>query len=477
MPRRPLSVGARWAVQYSVAVLVTFALLAGFAYGEIRDRIKHDAKLLLELQIADLHELLGEEIELKEFEAHIAALTQAEPRLRLSIQLRNSSGSEVANAGVLGMQNAAIPAAVLEGREKSQFYELDLGEEYPHWVFASPMDEHFAQVAVYSEEFLRSLRHLRSVLLTIAPVVVALSFVCGWLLAQRGLRPLSSIVRTARQITGSHLDEVIPVTGNGDELDQLAETLNEMIGRIRQSFEKTRRFSGAAAHQLRTPLNRLRGQLELALEDPGLGIEVRRSLEGTLSDVEELAETVRSMLQLVSSEAGLDPSRKTWVSLGPILDSVVEFYEPLATERGLRLFRSGNCEERVLGEATWLRQLFANLVENALRYTPQRGGEVEVASKITEASVIVQVRDTGIGIAAHDLDRVFDRFHALDQEGRRGGSGLGLTIAREIARAHQGEIAVESVEGSGSRFTVTLPRNSQTTPSDGALRSPWPRKV
>jgi two-component system heavy metal sensor histidine kinase CusS len=239
-----------------------------------------------------------------------------------------------------------------------------------------------------------------------------------------------------------------------------------MIARIRQSFEKTRRFSAAAAHQLRTPLSRLRSQLELTLENPGLDIEVQRSLQGMLSDLEDLAETVRSMLQLVSSEAGLDPSRKKWVSLGPILDSVVEFYEPLATERGLHLFRSGNSEARVLGEATWLRQLFANLVENALHFTRRQGGKVEVASRITEGSVIVQVRDTGIGIAADDLTRVFDRFHAFDQEGRRGGSGLGLTIAREIARAHQGEITVESEEGSGSCFTVTLPR-------DGAGRSPW----
>jgi signal transduction histidine kinase len=180
-----------------------------------------------------------------------------------------------------------------------------------------------------------------------------------------------------------------------------------------------------------------------------------------LSDVEELAETVRCMLQLASSEAGLDPSRTKWVTLGPVLDSVVEFYEPLATQRGLQLFRSGNCEARVLGEATWLRQLFANLVENALRFTPQRGGEIEVSSRITDARVVVQVRDTGVGIAANHIEHIFDRFHALDQEGRRGGSGLGLTIAREIARAHQGEITVESLEGSGSCFTVTLPRDAR----------------
>jgi signal transduction histidine kinase len=361
---------------------------------------------------------------------------------------------------MLAARDTPLPAAVLAGREKSPFYELDFGEEFPHWVVASQLDGRFAQVALYSEEFIRSLRHLRAVLLTVAPFLVAFSFGTGWWLARRGLRPLSRIVGAARRITGSHLDEVIPVAATGDELDQLAQTLNEMIGRIRQSFEKTRRFSAAAAHQLRTPLSRLQSQLEFTLEDPGLGDEARRSLEGTLSDVEELAETVRSMLQLVNSEAGLDPSRRTWVSLGPILDSVVEFYEPLATERGLQLFRSGESEARVLGEATWLRQLFANLVENALRFTLQEGGEVEVASRIAEANVIVQVRDTGIGIAASDIDRVFDRFHALDQEGRRGGSGLGLTIAREIARAHHGEITVESAEGSGSCFTVTLPLDS-----------------
>jgi two-component system heavy metal sensor histidine kinase CusS len=460
MLRRPLSVGARWAVQYSVAVLVTFALLAGYTYREMGDRVRHDARLLLELQIAELSELAGERGDSEELETHVAMLTGAEPRLRLSVQIFDESGSEIAGSGMLAVRDTPLPPAVLEGREQSPFYELDSGEEYPHWVVASQVDERFAQVALYSEEFIRSLRHLRAVLLTVAPVLVAFSFGTGWWLARRGLRPLSSIVGTARRITGSRLDEVIPVTATGDELDQLAETLNEMIARIRQTFERTRRFSAAAAHQLRTPLSRLQSQLELTLEDPGLGVEARRSLQGTLSDVEELAETVRSMLQLVNSEAGLDPNRREWVSLGPIVDSVVEFYEPLATERGLHLFRSGNFEASVLGEATWLRQLFANLVENALRFTRQRGGKVEVAGKTTEANVVVEVRDTGIGIADNDLERVFDRFHALDQVGRGGGSGLGLTIAREIARAHQGDITVESAEGSGSCFTVTLPRNS-----------------
>jgi signal transduction histidine kinase len=460
MPRRPLSVGTRWAIQYSLAVLVTFALLAAYTYQEMRDRVKRDAKLLLELQIAELIDLVGEKADSRKLEAHVAILTEAEPRLRLSVQFFDASGSAIAGSGVMAARNTPLPDAVFEGKEESWFYELDVGEKYSHWVVASKVDERFAQAAVYSEEFVRSLRHLRSVLLTIAPVLVAFSFGTGWWLARRGLRPLSSIVTTARRITGSHLDEVIPVARTGDELDQLAETLNEMISRIRQSLEKTRRFSAAAAHQLRTPLSRLRGQLELMVEEPALGIEARGLLEGTLTDVEDLAETVRSMLQLASSEAGLDPSRNTWISLGPLLDSVVEFYEPLATERGLDLFRSGDCEARVLGEATWLRQLFANLVENALRFTPHQGGKVEVASKISEASVIVQVRDTGVGIAANDLEEVFDRFHALKQEGRRGGSGLGLTIAREIARAHQGEVTVESEKGSGSCFTVTLPRNT-----------------
>jgi signal transduction histidine kinase len=460
MRHRTLSVGVRWAVQYAVAVFVTFTLLAGYTYGEMRDRVKRDAKLLLELQSAELSEAVGKALDARGLGAHAAMLTEAEPRLRLSIQVFDASGSLLAGSGKLATANAPLPSAVREGRSRSYFYELDLGEEYLHWAIASPVDQRFTQVAVYSEEFVRSLRHLRAVFLTIAPVLVAFSFGTGWWLARRGLSPLSSIVATARRITGSHLDEVIPVTGNADELDQLAETLNEMIARIRQSFEKTQRFSGAAAHQLRTPLNRLRTQLELTLERPGLGTQARRSLENTLSNAEELTETVRSMLQLASSEAGLDPSRSTRVSLGPVLDSIVEFYGPLATERGLHLFRSGDCEASVKGDAPWLRQLFANLVENALRFTTRQGGEIELASSTTDTSIIVQVRDTGVGIAARDLERVFDRFHAFDQEAGRGGSGLGLTIAREIARAHRGEITVESREGSGTCFTVTLPRDA-----------------
>jgi len=219
---------------------------------------------------------------------------------------------------------------------------------------------------------------------------------------------------------------------------------------------KLRHFSADAAHQLRTPLTALRSRLEVTLESESMTSELRRVLTDTLAEIEKLAEAVTSMLQLASSEAGLDPGRGVPVSLGPLLDSVIEFYGPSAAEQGLSLRRRGATEATVYGDISWLRQLFGNLVENACRHTPS-GGRIDVEIERVKETVLVRVRDTGPGMKEEDLERVFDRFFRVASPGAASGVGLGLTVASQIARAHGGEIRAESTLGRGSTFTVCLP--------------------
>jgi signal transduction histidine kinase len=273
------------------------------------------------------------------------------------------------------------------------------------------------------------------------------------------LRPIAEITKTARRISGTHLDEAIPVTGTGDELDELAHTLNDMMERIRRSVRRMRRFSANAAHELRTPINALRSRLEVTLEQERTPDEYRKILTETAEQMEVLTESVQAMMSLAQSEAGLRAEDRVLVELEPLLRDACEFFGPLAEEQGLKLEVGDLAQASLQGEPAWLHRCFANLLDNAVRYTPE-GGSIHVTSERVEdgAALEVRVRDTGIGIAPEEHAPVFEPYHRV-REGNREtrGAGLGLPLVREIARAHGGDCTVEGALGEGTTFTVRLP--------------------
>jgi heavy metal sensor kinase len=449
--------GAKWTLRYSAAILVTLVVYSLYAYTRIQQQASHDGRLLLALQAAELAgQIERRSADIENSADFISHVTEMDPHLKISVQVFDLAGHARYASGVLAEHEIGIPAEFTTGSEDSLFYEVDLGHEYKYWILAVRDGGAIIQVGTYSREFVRPVRQLRIVLLTTVPTVFLITVFLGWWLARTSLRPLAEITATAAHITGSRLEADIPLTGSGDELDQLAQTLNDMTSRIGKSVAKLRRFSTDAAHQLRTPLTALRSQLEVTLETEPMTPELRRVLTDTLAEIEQLADAVTSMLQLASSEAGLEPGGGVPVSLGSLLDSVIEFYGPLAAEQGLSLSRRGASDAMVSGDISWLRQLFGNLVENACRHTPS-GGRIEVEIERLNETVLVRVRDTGAGIKEEDLERVFDRFFQVPSTKAASGVGLGLTVASQIARAHGGEIRAESTVGEGSTFTVSLP--------------------
>ncbi len=457
--RRPLSIGWRWALRYAVAILVSLTAFSLFAYSRTEKQATREGRRLLERQAAELAGRVVEGFEnIDELRGYVTSVADAEPYLKISVQVFDDNGRILYGRGILPSHEIGIPPDFVRSSRDSHFYEADLNKRFPYWVVVARAGEMFVQVGAYSREFVRPARELRTMLLTATPVVVVFSLALGWWLARTSLRPLSEITATTRRITGSRLDEPIPTTGTGDELDELAHTLEEMRVRIRDSVEKLRHFSADAAHQLRTPLSKLRSRLELTLESEPLSPSIRKTLEENLCEIDQLGSAVTAMLQLASSEAGLAPGQSELIELGGLLDSVVEFYEPLAAENQLKLARTDQNQVRVMGDLAWLRQLFGNLVENAILHT-EAGGRIEVEAEERDGEARVEVRDTGTGIDPGSLERIFDRFH----RGRSGGdspapgAGLGLTIAGQIAEAHGGRIGVESDAGAGSVFSVGLP--------------------
>ena len=453
-----LSIGAKWTLRYVVVMLITTAGFSAYVYHRAEQRIEADAGLLLELQLAQLIEHMdatpGEIGDWREFAERQAA--SGDPELRLGIEFFDPEGRRLVSVGAADMVQVALPKRVLMGRADPGPREVDVGWSYPYLVLSGRGQQGIAQIMVYSRPFARSAAAIRDAFWTSAPVMLIVTALLGFLLSRGSLRPIAAIARGARRISTRQLDEKIPTTGSGDELDELATTLNEMIGRIREGVERMRAFSADAAHQLRTPLNAMQGELDVTLAKERTPAEYRSVLGAVLQQVVTLADTVNAMLRLAQSEGGLDSNHTVRVEVDSLLEDVVDFFAVLAEERNIDLRVVAESKGAVRGDPTWLHQLFANLIHNAIQYTPE-GGSVTVEARPADGEALVRVCDTGPGMSEADRSIAFSRMQRGSASETGEGLGLGLSLAREIARAHHGTIEIESSPGRGCVFAVRLP--------------------
>lgn len=298
----------------------------------------------------------------------------------------------------------------------------------------------------------------------VMPLIVALSLGGAFLIAARATEPLERITNEVVEITdGRSLHRRLHPEEGSAELSRLTVQLNEMIGRLEMSFLALRRFTADASHELKTPLAVLRADVERAMHATPGSNEQLIALEEALHETTRMADLVDSLLTLARADEGRFDLLREPVELEPLARDVFETALILGEDAGLvvTMPRAENCV--VNGDRTRLRQLFLNLITNAIKYTP-RGGEVELSLTAAEQEASFSVRDTGIGIAAIDLPNIFDRFYRADRvrarQSERGGFGLGLSISQWIAQAHGGTLTVQSRLHRGSTFTVTLPLSS-----------------
>ncbi len=292
----------------------------------------------------------------------------------------------------------------------------------------------------------------------LAPLALLISVIGGWFLAHTSLKPVDAITTTARKISARNLNERLPDHSIDDELGRLTATFNDMIGRLQESFAQVQQFSADASHELRTPLTIMRGEIEIALRRKTLPRATRELLTSVHDELIRLSSIVESLMTLVKSEAGRLTFQFDIVALDSLLLELAEDAQVLAVGKKIKV-EVGTFEPlTVRGDKTRLRQLFLNLVENAIKYTPPLG-TVTLSMTHADTKAIVQISDTGIGIPRKDLPKIFDRFYRVNAD--RPGSGLGLAIAKWIAEAHHGTIEVVSREKKGSTFTVTLPLSAR----------------
>jgi heavy metal sensor kinase len=334
---------------------------------------------------------------------------------------------------------------------------------YPVRVLTQPVREagrvsSLIQVGMSLESVAVARRRFLLVMATVLPLALLFAGGGGWLLAQRALRPVDRMTDAARRISAEHLDERLDTTGSGDELDRLAATLNEMLGRLDAAFRQVRQFSADASHELQTPLTILKGELEVALRVPRSPDEYQRVLASALEESERIARLVEGLLLLSRADAGVLRMDRQPVDLAELVAEVGESAWVLAEAQGVALEFKSVAPVTIDGDRAHLRRLLLNLVDNGIKYTPA-GGRVALSLQCDGEWAALRVADTGTGLAPEEQERIFQRFYRTPEAVAQGkeGSGLGLCIARSIAEAHGGRICVESSPGHGSTFTVFLP--------------------
>ncbi|OGT85026.1 MAG: hypothetical protein A3H91_16320 [Gammaproteobacteria bacterium RIFCSPLOWO2_02_FULL_61_13] len=296
-------------------------------------------------------------------------------------------------------------------------------------------------------------------LLVLLPGVL-IAVVLGISVTRRGLQPLQEITEATRHITGSRLSARMGHKHWPRELDALASAFDQMLDRLEESFNRLSQYSADLAHELRTPINNLMVVTEVALSRPRTAEEYRHLLESTMEDYQRLSRMAESLLFLARADSSQSPLKYQRVNAIHELESVREFYEVLADENGVHLNCTGDASLEV--DPMLFRRAVGNLVANAIRHTP-RGGSIVLSARTQPGGAVqIRVSDTGSGIEAQHLDRIFDRFYRADSSRSQGaeGAGLGLSIIQSIMTLHGGTVAIESAPEEGTIVTLTFPARS-----------------
>lgn len=361
-------------------------------------------------------------------------------------------------------------SAVARNVTREQIATIDLGPPVgPVRYIVRPVTQAGPRVStiLYAASGLRNLSPFAIGMLVSGPIILLGAVFAGYLVTGRTMHPMDTIIDEIEAITdGRSLHRRVLEIETTEELRRLGSTLNNMLVRLERSFASLRRFTADASHELKTPLTVLRAGVERAITHPEATPEVLAVLEETLIEVNRMTELVDSLLMLARADEGRAPLHLERFDIRELLGEVSETASMLGEQARVNVRVDLPARPLIVAaDRSRIRQLFMNLLTNAIKYTPA-GGSVTVNCERLGESIIFEVSDTGIGIAAGELPHIFDRFWRADvarsRTGSRPGVGLGLAICKWIAEAHGGTIAASSRRGKGSTFTVTMPTGVAT---------------
>jgi len=465
---RVRSIRIKLTLWYTGLLTLTCLLLGGLSYGLLTYSLSRDIDYALR-GIADVLETTVKPrndtmhpAEIDDMFRQFFGFSPLERRIdffnltgrRQPEQNRQASGLEIP------LSNSALEAAA--GGQR--VFETIRGENRPPMrVMTTPVIDdgrvvNVVRVAMSLENMQETKRRFLVIVAGLLPVMLLLSGGGGWLLAGRVLRPIDTMTRSANKISAEHLNQRLTVSGNGDELDRLARTINAMLDRIDDSVQEMRRFSTDASHELQTPLTILKGEMEVALLKPRSPATYQQVLHSSLEEIERINRLVEGLLLLARADVGLLKLDLEPVDMAQLCLRLCNQLQPLARENNIALSHGTLAPVLVDGDELQLQRMITNLIDNGIKYTPA-GGHVTVSVDKEDGRALIRVQDSGAGVPTEDVREIFNRFYRTAQARRQNsrGSGLGLSIVRSIALAHHGNITVENAADGGSIFFVSIP--------------------
>lgn len=459
-------------INISAISLVSSIMLAG-AYSIISHQMQEETQGFLEDEFNEYslkyQQMLSDMPALTQ--DMLRHFTQARMTYPIVCRLHNNKGETLVNAENLpGMPQLPVKTVLSALNREQVFYktrsEMDGS---PYWFLLKRMESPDREVYVFElgldiEHLEGRIVRLRNNMLLLVAAIMVLTFVVALACTKKTLQPFEDLNNALHTIRSSSLDQRLPLRGTRDEIDTLADELNQMLTEIEDSFSHIRDFTADAAHELRTPLTHLMLLVEQNLNRPLPSAEAQELLDQIYENCFRLQKMIDDLMLLARLDIGQVEDESLPCALDEILLSLEELWRTVADEAGMNLVLKIEPQLRLQGRPVLLRRLFVNLFDNAVRHTPA-GGTISIIARDFGHQYKIIFSNTGSGIPTEELSKIFQRFYRVDpsRNSQTGGTGLGLNICQKICALHLGSIRAESIENQESRFFILLPKSTPTS--------------
>ena len=464
-PAKPGSIASRLVFRFTLAAALLLCCgLVGFYLIVVRHAFEEDNVFLSDKVSAICADLAG-----AESEATLQERLKVRPdgkNVTYWVRVLDGNGrvvtetpgmAEVLPANIFPTENQATTNPK-DYRTRGRLFSLVATKEHAN---GKPYIVQVGQDRSADEEFTEQFGALLALVLVVG---IVLSGIIAATVTRRGLRPLAELTGSLQRVGPTHLDERVPPTGWPRELQPLAAAFDDMLDRLEDSFTRLSQFSADIAHEIRTPVANIRGEAEVALRRPRSPTEYREVIESSVSECEKLSGIIDNLLFLARAEAAEGHVQRDSFDGGAEIVKIATIYEPIAEEQQVAISCRGT--GTVCADPMLFARALSNLIENALRFTPA-GGRIEISIESGPNESKVSVSDTGEGIPAEHIERVFDRFYRVDSSRSTKGAGLGLALVKSIAELHGGSATLRSEVGRGTTVTLNFPNDSVPGPSQG----------
>jgi two-component system heavy metal sensor histidine kinase CusS len=468
-PAEPLSIASQLVVRFTLAAAFLLCCGLGALYWiVVRHAFEEDNEVLADKMAAvraDLNTPAGVNVVKEELKN-----TRAGDRAAYWVRVLDSAGRSLAERP--GM-NTLLPATVFPAVKPKNGFQEPKDFRTPGRLFSLVASSEeigtewftlqVAQDRTADDQFMKQFAALLG---AVVAVGVAASAMIAWTVTKRGLRPLGDMTRALKRVGPKELHQRVSAVGWPRELQPLAAAFDDMLHRLEDSFVRLSQFSADIAHELRTPIGNIRGEAEVALRRSRSADEYREVIESTIAECQHLGHIVDNLLFLARTEAAEGHLQRTSFDGRAAAERIAAFHEPIAEDQNLTVSCRG--EAKFFADEMLFSRALHNLLENAIHHTPA-GGSIEISIMDRGMDAEISVKDTGAGIAAEHLPRVFDRFYRADPSRSSEGVGLGLALVKSIMELHGGSARIESPPGQGTTVTLSFPQATQD--SSGASNS------